>query len=77
LKKKKKKKKMKNKIPNFEEGLKYWLEQEVLFPLTHLGEGRKPKGGLNWSKMKRKDWFRIKNVSEESIEEMYVESEEE
>jgi len=62
---------MKNKIPNFEEGLKYWLEQEVLFPLTHLGEG------LNWSKMKRKDWFRIKNVSEESIEEMYVESEEE
>jgi len=29
---------------------------------------------LNLSKMKRRVWFRIKNVSEESIEEMYVES---
>ena len=56
---------------NFEKGLQHWLEQEVIVPLTHLGDG------LNRSKMKRKDWFRIKGTSEESIREMYVESEQE
>jgi hypothetical protein len=52
---------------NFEEGLEKWLNEKAMFPLREYGEN------LNWTSMKRREWFRIKEMTDEQIEEMYIE----